>query len=86
MCHRHMETTLRSLQVRSRMRGMKETCVIFEKFTNNYLTNMDAKQIFLFEKLLNETDHDILDWVLGSSCPPIEYKSIIHKIRRFMCN
>lgn len=60
---------LKRLQYRSWHRGCKETDLVLGQFAQSGLANLNPGQIALYERLLNEDDADIWDWLTGKAEP-----------------
>ena len=60
---------LKRLRYRSWHRGWKETDLILGQFADENLGNMDAATVDVYEKLLDENDADIWDWLVGKLPP-----------------
>lgn len=63
------DTRLKKLLYRSWHRGCKETDIILGRFADENLHKMDFATIDIYEKLLDEPDTSIWDWLVGT-CPP----------------
>jgi antitoxin CptB len=50
-------------------RGLLELDLILKRFLENHFDHLDARQRDLFNQLLDESDHDLLDWALGRREP-----------------
>lgn len=55
----------KKLLYRSCNRGSKETDILLGKFALYYLDKLSYKELLDYEKLLNENDIDILNWITG---------------------
>lgn len=53
------------LAYRSLYRGVRESDLIFRRFVDRHLDDLDASELDRFEALLDESDQDILAWVMG---------------------
>ncbi len=73
---------LRCLQLRSRQRGLRETCVVLGEFAMTRLTAGDPDLLDAFEALLARPDQEILDWLLGLESPPESLATIIAVLRQ----
>lgn len=60
---------LKRLRYRSWHRGWKETDLILGQFADENLDKMDAATVDIYEKLLDENDADIWDWLVGKLTP-----------------
>ena len=62
-------------------RGLKELDVMLERFLAGKFLELSEQDKSHFDKLLSESDMDLLEWVLGKSEPPsLEYKTLIADI------
>ena len=50
---------------------------IFSKFLDRELENLDGDLLNDFDKLLDETDIDLLNWILGRDEVPEQFDQII---------
>ena len=64
-------------------RGIKEMDLILERFLDQCYPSLSAQQRLAFDQILNETDLDIMDWILERSVPENEdYMVLIHLFRQ----
>jgi antitoxin CptB len=63
-------------------RGTQESDLIFGSFAETSLTNLDSTQLDRFEALLECTDPDLFDWVLGGFTPPPEHDHDVMRLLR----
>ena len=64
-------------------RGIKEMDLILQGFLGQNYPTLSAQQKSLFDQILDETDLDILDWILGRSQPDnAEYEELIQLFRQ----
>ncbi|MGR3500713.1 FAD assembly factor SdhE [Pseudaestuariivita sp.] len=75
------ETQLRRLRMRSMRRGIKEMDVILMHFSNVRLAQLDPPMIDLYERMLEENDHDLYAWVAGTAETPEVYAALIDEIQ-----
>jgi antitoxin CptB len=54
----------------SRHRGTQEGDLVLGGFAERHLDGFDAEQLDQFEALVEETDADLMDWILGRTMPP----------------
>lgn len=64
------ETRLRRVRYRSWHRGCKETDVILGRFADEKLETLSPEQLTVYEKLLDEQDVDIWNWLVGKEAAP----------------
>ncbi|MDQ2994312.1 MAG: succinate dehydrogenase assembly factor 2 [Pseudomonadota bacterium] len=70
------------LQFRCR-RGMLELDEIFERFLASGITQLNAEQLILFDRLLDEPDPVLLDWLTGRDRPTDEaIFTVVQQIRQ----
>jgi antitoxin CptB len=72
---------IKRLRYRSWHRGCKETDLILGRFADSVLDNLSPASLEIYEKLLNENDADIWDWVRGKETPA-EYTELMEIIRK----
>jgi antitoxin CptB len=53
------------LAYRGLYRGVRESDLIFRRFLDQYLDQLDEADLDRFEAILDESDQDILSWVSG---------------------
>ena len=75
------EIRLRRLYFRSAHRGAKETDLVLGPFAASALSAMSDAELDLFEALLEESDHDLWDWIAGAAEPEARYASLIARLR-----
>jgi antitoxin CptB len=74
------DTRLRRLRLRSMRRGLREADLILDAFARAQLAALDGPETDLYERLLEEADHDILAWVTGAA-PPAAYAPLVARLR-----
>lgn len=75
------ETRLRRLRLRSWRRGTREMDFILGRFADKRLAALDARELALYEALLEENDHDIFTWVSGRAEAPERYAALLAVLR-----
>ena len=55
---------------RSQHRGMKETDVLLGRYAEHHLATMSDDVLDRFEVLLEESDNDLLAWIMGRDPVP----------------
>ena len=65
-----LEVTRKRLLFRANHRGMQETDRLLGGFANAHVGAMTVEQLDRFEALLDESDQDILIWVLEMEAIP----------------
>jgi antitoxin CptB len=77
-------TYLKRLQYRSLHRGCKETDLVLGNFAESALGALEAPQLALYERLLDEDDADIWDWLTGKTIPPVpEYIPLLDMLKGY---
>lgn len=74
------ENRLKRLKMRSWRRGTREMDLILGPFSDNDLALLSAAELDLYERLLEESDHDLYQWFSGQIAAPANYQSLIAKI------
>jgi len=67
---------------RSWNRGTQESDLILGPFAETSLEGLDSAQLDRFEALLECTDPDLFDWVLGGYAPPPEHDHDVMRLLR----
>ena len=76
------EARLKRLRLRSMRRGIKEMDLILSRFADAELSGMDAASLALYDRLLEENDHDLYAWVAGQVPAPAHYDALVAHIAR----
>lgn len=74
------EIRLKRLQMRSMRRGIKEMDIILGGYSRHALSTLPPALLDLYERLLEENDHDLYQWVSGQVAAPAHYGDLIHRI------
>jgi antitoxin CptB len=74
---------LKRLHYRSWHRGCKETDQILGNFADTELARLDPSLIDAYERLLDEEDGDIWQWLIGKGEPAAEYMPLIDQLKLF---
>ncbi len=75
------EHRVKRLAMRSMRRGIKEMDLILSAFAQANLASMDDAGLTLYDRMLNENDHDLYQWVTGQVDPPTDYAGLIDRIK-----
>jgi len=70
------EIHLKRLRYRSWHRGCKETDLILGTFSDTGLSALNPEQLTIYERLLDENDADIWNWIVGKDVPT-EYAELL---------
>lgn len=71
---------LKRLMMRSARRGIKEMDIILGRYAEAQLAAMDGAALDVYERLLDENDHDLYQWVTGQVPPPPAFAQLIGEI------
>ena len=64
-------------------RGIKEMDLVLQQFLEQTYPNLSSQQQACFEHILDESDLDIMDWILGRSAPEhSDYDELIGLFRQ----
>lgn len=69
-------TNKSSLKWRCR-RGIREMDILFQRFLEKHFDNLSPDEQKIFEQLLDESDMDILAWIMGKLKPENKFEKII---------
>lgn len=80
-----LEIRRKRLLYLSQHRGMKEADILIGGFAASHLAGMDGEQLERYERLLEEEDADILDWLMGRRPIPEDVASneAFHLLKQF---
>tara|TARA_B100000686_G_C15849272_1_gene506436 strand:- start:149 stop:418 length:270 start_codon:yes stop_codon:yes gene_type:complete len=80
----NLEIIRRKLMFRSCRRGTKESDLVIGGFAQKYLRELNEQQLKNFEKLLDESDQDVLSWIIGISDPPSDrHTDVLEMLKTF---
>ena len=72
------------LTFRSWHRGTQESDFLLGSFADSCLSVLDEDQLRRFEALLDCSDPDLFDWILGANEPPAEHNhDVLHLLRAY---
>ncbi len=72
------------IKFRAWRRGFREADLILGPFADRYAPSMAAAELDAFELLLDQPDHDIYAWILGSApTPEGQDAALIVRLRAF---
>lgn len=74
------DVRLRRLSMRSMRRGIREMDIILMRYAETRLNALNAEQLDIYDALLEESDHDLYQWVSGQVAPPALYAAMIDDI------
>ena len=65
-------------------RGTQESDLILGEFADSCLAGFDGSQLNRFEALLDCSDPDLFEWILGGRVPPAEHDhDVLHLLRTY---
>jgi antitoxin CptB len=74
-------TLLRKLQFKSHYMGTKENDLFFSSFSKKKLPFLCKEYLYLYEKLLQENDIDLTQWLMGIKEFPKSYKALASHLK-----
>lgn len=75
------DNKIRRLIYRSWHRGCKETDEALGAFARDCISSLPAHELAAYERLLEEDDWDIWNWLTGKAEPGPAYNALIHKMK-----
>jgi antitoxin CptB len=72
-----MDTRRRRLTFRCWRRGFREIDLILGHFVDAHVAGLTNAELDVFEALLDESDQDIYDWVIGRREAPEHHQSAV---------
>ena len=75
------EHRVKRLYMRSIRRGIKEMDLILTAYASDRLGQMDDVGLTTYDAMLNESDHDLYQWVTGQVATPAPYGALIADIQ-----
>lgn len=80
------EHRLKRLKMRSMRRGIKEMDLILSAYADANLSVMDEAGLQLYDRLLDENDQDLYQWVTGQVDPPEAFNNLMVDISQTLQN
>ena len=77
------DARLKRLKMRAWRRGTKEMDLILGPYADVHVKDMDEAGLIAFDALLDESDTDLLPWVMGQTASPPIHTALIMKIGTF---
>jgi len=79
-----LTTRRKRLIHRSRYRGSREADLIFGRFADVHVKSMEPDALDRYEALIEESDQDLMAWVMGREPVPARHDNdIFDLLRRF---
>lgn len=71
----------KKLLYRSLHRGCKETDLLLGQFATKHIPNMSQEDLLEWDKILNQTDSDIVSWIMKrADAPPHLQSEVMRKL------
>jgi antitoxin CptB len=81
---RSIETRRKRLQFRAWHRGTREMDLVVGRFADSVVSALDDPALTEFEALIEASDPDLYDWIVGATPPPAAYDTeIFRRLRAF---
>ena len=77
------DTRLKKLKFRAWHRGFREADLILGPFADSHGHELASAELETFERLLEQPDPDIYDWIARRAEPPAEFVELIGRLRAF---
>jgi antitoxin CptB len=78
------EIRRKRLMFRSWHRGTKEADLLLGSFAEQNLAGFNAAELDAYERLIEENDADLWDWLIGQSAAPTQHDpALIQRLRDF---
>lgn len=78
------EARLNRIRFRAWRRGFREADLILGPFADRHAPMMSTVELDRFERLLEEADHDIYGWIIGTSPTPAAFEDdLMASLRAF---
>ncbi|HEY3797106.1 MAG TPA: succinate dehydrogenase assembly factor 2 [Caulobacteraceae bacterium] len=78
------ETRLKRLRFRAWRRGFLEADLVLGPFADSHVQSLTETEVEAFEALLDHTDHDVYEWIVGAAAPPPAFDTaLLARIRAF---
>lgn len=78
------QTRIGRVRFRAWRRGFREADLILGPFADSYARDMSEAELDEFERLLDQTDHDLYAWITGTEAPPAQFEGVmLDRLRAF---
>jgi antitoxin CptB len=82
-----MNDRLKRIIYRARHRGMQETDLLLGRFAERRLDGLSPDQLDRFERLLDQPDNDLFDWITDKRPAPAAFDhDVLAMLRAFSRN
>lgn len=75
-----LQNRRKRLIYQSQYRGVKENDIILGRFAQNHVHDLDTQALDDYEKLLQQPDNDIYDWLAGREKVPAEFDTPVMRL------
>lgn len=75
-----LDVRRKRLIYQSQYRGVKENDIILGRFAQAHMRALDAQGLDDYEKLLQQPDNDIYDWIAGREPVPAEFDTPVMRL------
>ena len=79
-----MDERRKRLLYRATHRGTREADRLVGGFAEAHLEGLGTADLDLYEALLEESDVDLVDWLMGRREAPARHQTIIQKMKKFI--
>jgi antitoxin CptB len=78
------EARLKKLRFRAWRRGFREADLILGPFADRHVQGFTPAELDIFEHLLDQPDHDLYGWIVGTAPTPHEFDGdLMNQIKAF---
>lgn len=77
------EARLKRMAMRSWRRGTKEMDLVLGPWADAHLAGLDAAELDLYDRLLEENDQDLMACIFGTQEPPARLAGLLARITDF---
>jgi len=75
------EVRLKRMRMRAGRRGIKEMDLILAAFADREMAGMSGAELDAFERLMEQNDQDLYQWVSGQVDAPEAHADLVARIR-----
>ena len=77
------EARIKRMRMRAWRRGTKEMDLVLGPWADAHLDSLSEADLVQFDSILNETDQDLMRWILGGDAAPAEIAGFLDRITTF---
>lgn len=74
---------LKKIRFRAWHRGFREADLILGPFADSHVESLTPELVDDFERLLEQPDHDIYEWIVGRARPPGDFAELVLLLQAF---